>query len=135
MPSLFRSTRGVDADISVGRVEWRIAVGAMEKGRVHVGRLFNVARIDRGGCVEGVRMSFVRAMSSGARRMPARPAAETETRRDTTGEGEEIMSRPPAADAFVVIGDDANERPGSGRARKAEKKERMKDEIVERRIE
>ena len=94
-----------------------------------------MARIERGGWVAGVRMSLVRAMSSGARRTPARPAAETDTSRDASGEGEDSMSRPPAAEAEVVTGDDANERPGSGSARTAERKERIKDEIVERRIE
>ena len=40
-------------------------------------------------------MSFVRAMSSGARIMPARPAAETATVREDRGDGEERMSRLP----------------------------------------
>ena len=130
-PSLFRRTRGVDADISVGSVECKIAVGAIENGRIHVGRLFKVAIIERGGWVEGVRMSFVRAMSRGASMMPARPAAETETKREAMGEGDDNMSRPPAAELVVAVGDDAKERPGSGKARKAEKNERMKDEMVE----
>ena len=49
MPSLFRRTRGVDADIRVGSVECKIAVGASENGSVHVGRVFRVAMIERGG--------------------------------------------------------------------------------------
>lgn len=96
IPSFERRKRGVDADISVGRVEWMIAVGASEKGRVQLGRVWMVAMMERGGWVEGVRMSFVRAMSRGARIMPAIPAAETETAREVSGDGEERMSSPPA---------------------------------------
>ena len=44
-----RRKRGVDADINVGIVECRIAVGARENGNVQLGRLFRVATIDRGG--------------------------------------------------------------------------------------
>lgn len=51
--------------------------------------------MERGGCVEGVRMSFVRAMSRGARTMPAIPAAETATAKEDSGEGEQSISRPP----------------------------------------
>ncbi len=49
MPSLFRRTRGVDVEIKVGMVEYRIAVGAREKGSVQEGRALRVARIERGG--------------------------------------------------------------------------------------
>ena len=77
-------------------------------------------------------MSFVRAISRGASNMPARPAAETETRREAIGDGEDNMSRPPAPGALVAVGDEVKERPGSGKASKALKKERIKDEIVER---
>ena len=82
--------------------------------------------------MEGVRINFVRAMSKGARIMPASPAAETDTNREAKGDGEDSISRPPAGGTLAVVGDDVKERPGSGRARKAEKTERMKDEIVER---
>ena len=109
-----------------------MADGAIESGSIHVGRLFNVAMMERGGWVEGVRMSFVRAMSSGASRMPATPAAETDIKREAIGEDDDKMLRPPAAEGVLVTGDDANERPGSGRARKAEKNERVKDVTVER---
>ena len=135
MPSLFRRNRGVDADMNVGRVEWRIAVGARENGSVHVGRVFRVARIERGGCVEGVSINCVRAMSRGASIMAARPAAETETKREVSGDDEDRMSRPPEAGLLAVAGDEAKESPGSGRARKAEREERMKDDIVEERSE
>lgn len=55
-----------------------------------------VASIERGGCVEGVRMSFVRAISRGASIIPAIPAAETATVREASGDGDDITSRPPA---------------------------------------
>lgn len=67
--------------------------------------------------------------------MPARPAAETETKREAKGEDEDRMSRPPEIGLLAVAGDEAKERPGSGKARKAEKQERMKDEIVDERSE
>lgn len=53
-------------------------------------------RIPRGGWVEGVSMSFVRAISRGASITPAIPAAETATAREESGDGEESMSSPPA---------------------------------------
>lgn len=109
-----------------------MADGAIESGNSHVGRLFNVAMMERGGCVEGVRMSLVRAMSRGARRMPATPAAETDIKREAIGEGDDNMLRPPAAEGVLVSGDDVKKRLGSGRARKAEKNERVKDVTVER---
>ena len=87
--------RGIDADRKVGRVECSIAAGAIENGSVQLGSVWSVAIIDRGGCVFGVRMSFVRAMSRGARIMPATPAAETATTSDDSGEGEERTSNPP----------------------------------------
>ena len=85
----------MDAERKVGSVEWSTAVGASEKGKVQLGREFKVAMIERGGCVEGVRINFVRAISRGARTIPAMPAAETATAREERGEGEERMSRPP----------------------------------------
>lgn len=39
MPSFDRKKRGVDAEISVGRVECKNAVGAIEKGRVQLGKV------------------------------------------------------------------------------------------------
>ena len=81
--------------MKVGSVAWRIAVGANENGNVHVGRVLIVAMMERGGCVEGVRINLVRAMSRGARTMPAIPAAETATAKEDSGEGEQRMSRPP----------------------------------------
>ena len=96
MPSLERRNKGVEAEISVGIVELSIAAGAIEKGSIQLGNDFKVASIDLGGCVEGVRMSFVRAMSRGASIMPAKPAAETATVSEAHGEGEDKISRPPA---------------------------------------
>ena len=90
--------------------------------------------IDRGGWVEGVSMSFVRAISSGAKITPASPAAETATAREDKGEGEERMSRPPVYDDGPD-GEVVNDRPGSGNARTAVKKDRTKDVMVESMIE
>ena len=87
---------------------------------------------DRGGCVDGVRMSFVRAISRGARRIPAMPAAETATRSEASGEGEESMSSPPA---LLKDGVPVKESPGSGRENSAEKKDRTKEAIVDERME
>ena len=83
--------------------------------------------------MEGVRINFVRAMSRGARRTPAIPAAETDTMREFKGDGEERMSRPPVA---VEDGDmEGKESPGSGRASSAARKERKNDVDVDRRSE
>lgn len=133
IPIFDRRKSGVEAEIKVGTVECKIVVGAIERGSVHEGRVWRVARIDRGGWVEGVSISFVRAMSSGARKMPARPTAETETRREFIGEGEDRISRPPAA---MGLGCNAEKvTPGSGTARRADKRERKKEVKVERRKE
>lgn len=95
MPNLERRNKGVEAETNVGIVEFSIAAGAIEKGNVQLGSVFKVARIDLGGWVEGVRMSFVRAISRGASIMPAKPAAETATASEAQGEGEDNISRPP----------------------------------------
>ena len=132
MPSLERRNKGIEAEISVGIEEFSIAAGAIEKGKVQPGSVFKVASIDLGGCVEGVRMSFVRAMSRGASITPAKPAAETATASEANGEGEDSISRPPAyeSDGFAV-----KESPGSGSAMNAEKNDRTKEVMVDRRIE
>ena len=124
--------KGVDAETKVGRVECRIAIGAIENGSVQLGNVWRVAMIDRGGCVDGVRISFVRAISRGARRMPATPAAETATRSEASGEGELSTSSPPA-----LLNDEVpvKESPGSGRENSAEKNDRTKEVIVDERIE
>lgn len=81
--------------------------------------------------MEGVSISFVRAISKGARITPAMPAAETATAKEERGDGEERISSPP-----VCMNDDVwKERPGSGRPKRAETKERAKDVIVDKRIE
>lgn len=102
---------------------------------MYVGRDRRVARTDLGGCDTGVRIIFVRTMSRGVSKMPARPDALTATMREAKGEGEDRISRPPAVAFVVVIGDEANESPGSGRAKNAEKNERTKAVVVERRSE
>ena len=96
IPNLERRNKGVDTEINVGSVEFNIAAGAIEKGNVQVGSVFNVASIDLGGCVEGVKISFVRATSRGASMIPAKPAAETATASEANGAGEDSISRPPA---------------------------------------
>ncbi len=96
MPSFDLKNSGVDAEMSVGRVECKNAVGAIEKGKVQLGRVCMVASMERGGCVDGVRMSFVRAMSNGARMIPAMPAAETATAKEASGDDDDSTSSPPA---------------------------------------
>ena len=49
MDNLDRRNSGVDAEMRVGRVEWRIVVGAIESGNVQLGRAFRAAMRDRGG--------------------------------------------------------------------------------------
>ena len=79
-------------------------------------------------------MSLVRAISSGARIAPATPAAETVTAREERGDGEESMSKPPMLeDEPELFGE--NDSPGSGSARRAVKRDRTNDVMVERRIE
>ena len=81
----------------------------------------------------GVRISLVRATSNGASRTPAMPAAETDTKRELSGEGDDSMSRPPAE---VGPGDaEVKDNPGSGRANRAERKERKKLVRVDKRRE
>lgn len=113
-------------------VEWSIVTGASDIGNVQEGRDRNVDSIERGGCVDGVSISFVRAMSRGDRIMPARPAAETATAREESGEGEERMSSPIAE---VEGGEIWKERLESGNTKRAEMREREKVVMVERRIE
>ena len=114
--------------MNVGIVEFRIAAGAIEKGNVQLGSVFSVASIDLGGCVEGVKISFVRAMSRGASMMPAKPAAETATANEANGEGEDNTSMPPAKE---TEGAAVKESPGSGSAINAEKNDRIKEVIVD----
>lgn len=82
--------------------------------------------------MDGVRINFVRAISSGARRMPAMPAAETATSSEASGEGELSTSSPPA---LLKDGAPVNESPGSGSESSAEKNDRTKEVIVDERIE
>ncbi len=96
IPSFERRKRGKEAERRVGRVEWRSVTGAIAQGRVQEDRDWRVESMERGGCVDGVRMSWVRAMSRGARSMPVTPAADMATAREVRGEGDARMSRPPA---------------------------------------
>ena len=88
--------------MKVGRVECRRVTGVIEKGSVHEGRLCSVGTRDRGGCVDGVIMSFVRTMSMGAKITPAIPAALTAAARLNSGEAEERISKPPTADGLYI---------------------------------
>ena len=130
IPNLVLSSRGVEADMRVGRVECKSVTGAIENGRVQEGSERRTGRIDRGGCVQGVSIIFVRAISKGARIMPAMPAAETATSSDANGDGEESTSSPPAVYATGRLG--CSDKPGSGRDRRAQRKDRAKDVIVDR---
>ena len=116
--------------MSVGRVEFKIVAGINEIGGVHEGSERKTGRIDLGGWVAGVSMIFVRAISRGARIMPAIPAAETAINNDANGDGEESTSRPPAVYATGKLG--CNDNPGSGRDRRAHRKDRAKEVMVER---
>lgn len=132
MPSFDRRKSGSDVDHSVGTVECKNVTGAMDHGSVHDDNDLRVGKIDLGGCVEGVSMSLVLAMSSGASKMPAMPAADTAMASEAIGAGDERISRPPAEPAEVLIW---NERLGSGMAKRVAKNERAKEVRVERRME
>ena len=77
-------------------------------------------------------MSFVRAISRGARTMPAMPAAVTETANDDIGDGEDSTSIPPREELSEVA---KKLRPGSGRAKNAEKNDRTNEVMVDSKIE
>ena len=49
MPNFERKNRGVDAEMKVGIIEWRIVDGAIESGRIHDGRALRAVKKDRGG--------------------------------------------------------------------------------------
>ena len=107
----------------------------MEKGRVQLGSDCRVGINERGGCVEGVRIRYVRAMSRGARTTDARADAETATRREERGEGEERISRPPTGALVEGVRRFMVGRPlGSGRDRSAARRERVQVVRVEKRI-
>lgn len=94
-PIFDRKINGVDVDIKVGIIAFRAVTGAMESGRVQELIDLSVDRMDRGGCVDGVNMSLVLAISSGARAIPVIAAAETTTASEVRGEGEDRISSPP----------------------------------------
>lgn len=96
MLSFERRKSGNDVEISVGSVECKNVTGAIDHGKVQDDRVFKVDKTDLGGCVEGVKMSFVRAISRGARMIPARLAADTAMASDDIGAGDDRMSKPPA---------------------------------------
>ncbi|KAL8798112.1 MAG: hypothetical protein Q9182_006939 [Xanthomendoza sp. 2 TL-2023] len=118
--------------MKVGSVECSKVTGAIDHGNVQEEREFKVGTTDLGGCVEGVSMSLVLAMSSGARRIPAMPAADTAIAREAMGAGDESISRPPAEPDVRLS---CKERLGSGTAKMAAKKERVNAAMVDRRIE
>lgn len=92
----------MEAETSVGRVEWRKVATAIEGGTIHDGKDFSVGIRERGGCVDGVSISHVRAMSTGASITPAIPAALTTAARLIKGLGDDVMSRPPTADGIDI---------------------------------
>jgi len=118
MPSLDRQNRGVDAETRVGRHPWRIVAGARLAGRIQEPRLRTVAGKVRGGWVQGVSINRVRAISTGARITAARADASVVASKDDSGDGEEMISRPPG-----TAEDEAGEE-GSGSASTAQSKDR-----------
>ena len=122
-----RRTRGVEADIRVGRQAWRRVAGRRLVGTDIEGRRDREGRMVRGGAEVGVTIRRVRMRSRGARDIAATAAAATATAKDSSGEGESIMSRPPMPDAEVPM------RPESGMLRSAESMLRVHDSVVRRR--
>lgn len=93
-----RRNSGVAAVIRVGIVECRNVIGAIEDGTIQEGNACSDFSRERGGCVEGVSINLVLAISSGASRRPAIPAALTAAAKLVKGDGEERTSRPPMLD-------------------------------------
>lgn len=60
------------------------------------------------------------------------PAAKTTTAKELKGEGEDKTSRPPVR---LRCEEKLRERPGSGRARRADRKDRIKEVTVDASIE
>lgn len=127
-----RRNSGRDVSKRVGSVECRIVTGAIDHGSVHEDRELSVDMIDLGGCVDGVSMSFVRAISRGANIMPAILAAETATASEAKGAGDDRISRPPTEPVDGLIW---KERLGSGTAKIVAKNERAKEVMVDSRTE
>ena len=109
--------------------------GAMLKGTVHELRDVKADSIDRGGCVDGVSISFVRAVSRGERIMLAIPVADTATARETAGDSEDSMSYPPNAVVLEENAENCDVRPGSGKASMAARKDLEKEVNVENNME
>ena len=101
IPRFERRNRGEEADMKVGKAEWRKVTGAIESGRIQLERDWRAESSERGGWVDGVSISFVRAMSKGANNKPAIPAAPAAAAKLDSGEEEERMSRPPVADVSI----------------------------------
>ena len=104
----------------------------MAHGNVHEERDLKVDMIDLGGCVEGVSISFVRAISRGASMIPAILAAATATAKEAIGTGEERMSKPPAGPVEGLIW---KEIFGSGTAKTVARKERVKEVMADNKTE
>ena len=84
-PSRDRRKSGADVVMKVGTMLCRSVIDAIDGGRANRLRECKFLRSERGDCVVGVKMSFVRMMSSGARRTPAKPAAATATPSEARG--------------------------------------------------
>lgn len=121
-PSRDRRKSGADVVMNVGKVLCRSVIDAIDGGRANILRERRFLRSARGACVVGVSMSFVRTMSSGARRTPAMPAAATATPNEASGYGESTISRPPTPDPAST--------PGSGTLRSTLRRLLVHDSIV-----
>lgn len=118
-----------------GITEWRSVAGAMRSGIVQELSEVNADITDLGGCVEGVRMSLVRAISRGERIMLASPAAETAIARDIAGDSEVNISYFPRADDCEEKAENCDVRPGSGKENTAARNDLENEVRVDSRIE
>ena len=134
-PRFRRRKRGRDVVIKEGMIAWSNTTGAMLIGTVHELKDVRAENTDRGGCVEGVRIILVRAMSSGERMILAMPAAETATASDIPGDSEGNISYPPKAGDGEENAENCDVRPGSGRDNTAARNDLENEVRVDNRIE
>lgn len=107
-----RRTSGVEAEIAVGMVAWRIVTGRRLGEMEKEGSRESEGQMVRGGAEVGVTTSRVLIKSRGARVKAAIAEAATATAREKNGFGLSIMSSPPRPPADIPI--------GSGTLRRAE---------------
>ena len=118
-----------------GITEWSSVIGAILIGNIHELKEIKAENADRGGWVDGVRMSLVRAVSSGERMMLAIPADETATASEIAGDAEDNISNPPSSGVGEANAVNRDVRPGSGRDRTAARKDLEKEVRVDKRNE